>query len=161
MKDAELRGHILDYYYKRRREAWSLPKPEDLGLNVSDIDILYVADQLGEKNLLEWRRQGSHGKINVGMGKINSFGIDVVEGNIQPPLKIEFMQNKTINITGSTNVVVGDNNTTKQSVQELVRAIDMADGTPAQKEEAKSLLRNFLKHPLLSAIAGGAVGLLS
>ena len=160
MKDSELRGHILDYYYKRRRQSWSLPKPEDLGLEVSELDILHVATQLGEQNLLEWKKLGTHGNIHAGMGKINAFGIDVVEGNLQSPVKVEFVQHKTINVSGSTNVVVGDNNTVNQSVQELLRAIDQTRGTTEQKAEAKTLLKQFLEHPLVSAVAGGAIGLL-
>lgn len=160
MKDSEIRGLILQYYYDRRREGWSLPKPDDLGRGLTEQDILHVADQLAEHNLLEWRRQGSHGEIRVGMGKINAFGIDVVEGDAQTELKVEFVHNKTINISGSTNVVVGDNNTAMQSVQDLVKVIESSTGTPEAKEEAKHLLRRFLEHPLVAALAGGAIGLL-
>ena len=160
MKDAEIRGMILQYYYARRRESWSLPKPEDLGGGLSDKDILQVANQLAEHHLLEWRKIGSHGEIHAGMGKINAFGIDVVEGGAKTELKVEFVQNKTINITGSANVVVGDNNHVTQSIRDLVNAIESSAGTPEQKNEAKGLLRRFLEHPLVAAAAGGAIGLL-
>ncbi len=160
MKDAEIRGLILQYYYARRRESWSLPTPHDLGAGLTENDILQVANQLAEHNLLEWRKLGSHGNIHAGMGKINAFGIDVVEGSARAELKVEFVQNKTINITGSTNVVVGDNNTVTQSVRDLLSAIECSNGTPEQKAEAKSLLRRFLEHPLVAAVAGGAIGLL-
>lgn len=160
MKDAEIRGLILRYYYDRRREGWSLPKPEDLGSGLTEQDILHVADQLAEHGLLEWRKLGSHGNLRAGMGKINAFGVDVVEGDARTELKVEFVQNKTINITSSTNVVVGDNNAVSQSVRDLVTAIDSSSGTQEQKAEAKSLLRKFLEHPLVSSVAGGAVGLL-
>ena len=161
MKDSEIRGLILRYYYDRRREGWSLPKPEDLGGGVTEQDILHVANQLAEHHLLEWRKLGSHGNLRAGMGKINAFGVDVVEGGARTELKVEFVQNKTINITGSTNVVVGDNNAVSQSVRELLTAIESSSGTPEQKAEAKSLLRRFLEHPLVSAVAGGAIGLLA
>jgi hypothetical protein len=160
MKDAEIRGLILRYYYERRRQSWSIPKPEDLGGGLSEQDILQVADQLAEHGLLEWRKLGSHGTIRNGMGKINAFGVDVVEGTAKTQLKVEFVQNKTINITGSTNVVVGDNNAVTQSVRDLLSAIDSSSGTPEQKAEARGLLRRFLEHPLVAAVAGGAVGLL-
>lgn len=162
MKDSEIRGLILRYYYDRRREGWSLPKAADLGsgLTLSDEDVLHVADQLAEHGFLEWRKQGSHGKIRTGIGKINAFGIDVVEGGVQSELKVEFVQNKTINITGSQNIVVGDNNHVSQSVRDLVGLIDQSTGSPEQKQEAKGLLRKFLEHPLVSSVAGGAIGLL-
>lgn len=161
MKDSEIRGLILRYYYDRRREGWSLPKPEDLGGGISEQDILHVADQLADHNLLEWRKLGSHGNLRAGMGKINAFGVDVVEGDARTELKVEFVQNKTITISGSTNVVVGDNNAVSQSVRDLLAAIESSSGTPEQKAEAKNLLRRLLEHPLLSAIASGAVGLLT
>jgi hypothetical protein len=160
MKDSEIRGLILEYYYARRRDGWSLPKPEDLGHDLTETDILQVADQLAEHNLLEWRKLGSHGEVRAGMGKINAFGIDVVEGDAQADLKVEFVQNKTINISGSTNVVVGDSNTVTQSVHDLLNAIDSSTGTPEQKAEAKNLLRRFLEHPLVAAVVGGAIGAL-
>jgi hypothetical protein len=160
MKDSEIRGLILSYYYARRRESWSLPKPEDLSGDLTEQDILHVANQLAEHHLLEWRKQGSHGNINAGIGKINAFGIDVVEGGAKTELKVEFVHNKTINISGSTNVVVGDNNTVTQSVRDLLTAIESSSGTQEQKVEAKGLLRQLLEHPLVAAVAGGAVALL-
>lgn len=108
----------------------------------------------------------NYGKIGFGLGKINSFGIDVVEGNVTPAIKVEFVQhtnNSTVNITGSTNVIAGnsitgDNNTL--TLSGLEKAIESADATPQAKEEAKTLLRKLSEHPLVSAIIGGAVGLL-
>jgi hypothetical protein len=161
MKDNEIRGRILRHYYDRRRQRWSLPTPAELEIDVTDQDILQVCDQLGEHNLLEWKGVKSNGIVARGMGKINAFGIDVVEGTRSPDIKVEFVESKTINITGSQNVVVGDGNVAHQSVRDLIAAIDGAEGSQAQKEEAKSLLRKFLEHPLVAAVAGGAVALLS
>jgi hypothetical protein len=168
MKDSELRGYILQYFYDRRRDGLSLspPKPADLGVEVTEQDILYVCDQLGEHNYLEWKATKSNykssGIIVNGYGRINAFGIDVVEGNVTPAIKVEFVQhnNNTVTITGSTNVnnIIGSNNTL--TLSELAKAIESATATPQEKEEAKTLLRKLLEHPLVSAIAGSAVGLL-
>lgn len=160
MKDSEIRGLILQWYYNRRREGWSLPEPADLGHGLDEKDILYVSDQLAEHNLLEWKKVGSHGEILTGMGKINAFGIDVVEGDNKADIKIELVQNKTINISGSSNVVIGDNNIATQSVRDIIAAIENSTGTPEHKSEAKGLLRQFLEHPLVTSVAGGALGLL-
>lgn len=162
MKDTQLRGIILGRYYDRRREGWFLPKPEELGVEVTSQDILAVCDQLGEHNLLEWKVRKDHGVIHAGMGKITAFGIDVVEGEAVADIKVEFVQNKTINISGSNNVVVGDNNSQSISnhVSGLLSIIDSANATSDQKDEAKGALRKFLEHPLVAAVAGGAIGLL-
>ncbi|MGR0481560.1 MAG: hypothetical protein ACTFAL_09205 [Candidatus Electronema sp. V4] len=172
MKDSELRGYILQYFYDRRRNGLTLspPKPADIGVEVTEQDILYVCDQLGEHNYLEWNGRKfnykSSGKILSGYGRINAFGVDVVEGNETPAIKVEFVQhtnNSTVNITDSTNVIAGnsitgDNNTL--TLSGLEKAIESADATPQEKEEAKTLFRKLLEHPLVSALAGGAVGLL-
>jgi hypothetical protein len=112
--------------------------------------------------MLEWRVSKSHGIVNFGMGKINAFGIDVVEREATPDIKVEFVQNHTVNITGSTNIIVGNQNVqaVNQIVHDLVSIIDSTTAPPEQKKEAKSLLRKFLEHPLLVAVAGSAIGLL-
>ncbi|VVT49233.1 hypothetical protein UYSO10_2721 [Kosakonia radicincitans] len=38
--------------------------------------------------------------------------------------------------------------------------INSSQGTPQQKEEAKGLLRKLAEHPLVTAIAGGVIGLM-
>ncbi len=173
MKDSELRGYILKYFYDGRRKGELItPKPADLGVDVTEQAILDVCDQLREKNLLQWKpfksvMADSFGKITAGTpGKITSYGIDAVEGNATTDIKVEFVQhtnNSTVNITGSTHVIAGnsitgDNNTL--TLSGLAKAIESAEATPQEKEEAKTLLREFLEHPLVSAIAGSAVGLL-
>ena len=163
MKDTELRGHLLQAYYERRREDWFVPTAEELGVNVSEQDILQVCDQLGQHNLIQWQSHDSLGEIDAGMGKISAFGIDVVEGEATPDIKVHLVQNYTINVTGSTNVVVGDHNsqTITDSVKHLIATIESSGASMVEKAEAKSLLRRFLEHPLLSALAGGAIGLLT
>ncbi len=169
MKDSELRGYILKWYYERRRDGLlqSPPTPANLGVEVTKQDILYVCDQLGEHNLLEWKSiRPQNASIIEGFGRINAFGIDVIEENVTPAIKVKFVQhtnNSTVNITGSTNVIAGnsitgDSNTL--TLSGLAKAIESAAAPPQAKEEAKTLLKKFLDHPLVSAIAGSAVGLL-
>ncbi|XOF33745.1 MAG: hypothetical protein ACL93V_00120 [Candidatus Electrothrix sp. YB6] len=168
MNDTELRGLILQYYYDRRRKSsLPAPKPADLDVEVDEQDILQVCDQLGEYNLLKWTASkftdyDSLGEISFGLGKINAYGIDVVEGVATPDIKVKFVQhnNNTVTISDSTNVnnIIGSNNTL--TLPELVKAIESADATPQEKEEAKTLLRKFLDHPLASTIAGKAAELL-
>lgn len=161
MKDVELRGIILKKYYEKRRGQIFTPKPDDFSPPVSLEDILAISDQLAEHGLLEWKAIRRFGDISIGLGKITAFGIDVVEGEATPDIKVEFVQNKTVNVTGSSNVVVGSHNTlnVNQHVAELARFIDNSVGTTEQKNEAKGLLRRFVEHPLVTSVAGGAIGL--
>lgn len=162
MKDTQLRGIILAKYYERRRGQIFTPKPEDFDPPIAIEDILAISDQLGQHGLIEWKVLKSFGGISAGFGKISAFGIDVVEGEATPDIKVEFVQNKTINVSGSSNVVIGDHNqmSVTQHISELARVIDNSGGTPEQKAEAKGLLRRLVEHPLVAAVAGGAVGLL-
>ncbi len=162
MKDTELRGIILRCYYEKRREAMFTPKVGDFQVQVALEDICAISGQLGEHGLITWKSIRSFGGVSFGLGKITALGIDVVEGVVVPDIKVEFVQNKSINITGSSNVIVGDHN--KQNIAnhitEIARAIEASQATPEQKAEAKSLLRTFVEHPLITSVAGGAISLL-
>lgn len=162
MKDTQLRGIILAKYYERRRGQLFTLKPEDFDPPIPIVDILEISDQLGQHGLIEWKVFKPISGIADGRGKISAFGIDVVEGEATPDIKVEFVQTKTVNVTGSSNVVVGDHNqlTVTQHIAELARVIDNSSGTSEQKAEAKSIIRRLAEHPLVAAIAGSAVGLL-
>ncbi|MBE2257322.1 MAG: hypothetical protein IAE88_00595 [Rhodobacteraceae bacterium] len=162
MKDTQLRGIILGKYYEHRRSRFLTLKPEDFDPPIAIEDILAISDQLGQHGLIEWKALESYDGIEAGLGKITAFGIDVVEGEATPDIKVEFVQNKAITVTGSSNVVVGDHNqmSITQHVAELARVIDNSNGTPQQKAEAKGLLLRLVEHPLVASIAGGAIGLL-
>jgi hypothetical protein len=161
MKDTELRGILLQKYYEHRRGRYFLPKPEEFDVPISEIDIIAVSSQLGEHGLLDWKELKTLNSI-WGNGKISAFGIDVVEGAAKPDIKVEFVQNKTVTISGSSNVIVGDHNQQNIShhVTALEKAIDASSATPEAKQEAKGILRRFAEHPLVTSLAGGAISLL-
>lgn len=66
----------------------------------------------------------------------------------------------TINIHGAQSVQVGDHNTQNivSSFEALVKKIESADLPPAQKQEAKSMLRKLLEHPAVVAVMGALAG---
>src|SRR5690606_17242414 len=110
MKDTELRGIILQCYYDKRRESMFTPDEKDFQEQVTIEDICAISEQLGEHELITWKHIKQFGGISFGMGKITALGIDVVEGVRSPDIKVEFVQNKSISITGSSNIIVGDHN---------------------------------------------------
>jgi hypothetical protein len=162
MKDTELRGIILQCYYEKRREAMFTPEVTDFQEQITLEDICAISEQLGQHGLITWKVIRNFGGVSFGLGKITALGIDVVEGVSTPDIKVEFVQNKSINISGSSNVIVGDHN--KQNIShhitEIDRAIEASQATPEQKVEAKSLLQTFIEHPLVTAVAGGTISLL-
>lgn len=66
----------------------------------------------------------------------------------------------TINISHSQGIQVGDGNIQNivTSFEILAKAIDSADASVDQKQDAKAKLKTFLSHPLTAAVLGSAVG---
>ena len=65
-----------------------------------------------------------------------------------------------VNISHSQGFQVGDHNVQQivASLHTLISQIDAADAPPQEKRDAKNRLRDFLAHPLVSAVIGGASG---
>ena len=164
MKDTDLRGALLNQLYEMRRNRGYMPKESDFTMEFPFSDVVRIAQQLEEHGLVQAsfvRTLGGREPIMTEC-RISALGIDTVESGASPNLRINLAPQQNITITGSSNVIVGNNNqqTVTHSVQELVRVIDSSTATPEQKEEAKGLLKKFLEHPLLAATAGAAIGLL-
>ena len=64
----------------------------------------------------------------------------------------------TINITGSHNIQIGNQNVQNivGSFELLTKALDSSDALPEEKTEVKSRLQAFLSHPLTQSILGSA-----
>lgn len=163
MKDVELRGLVLTKLYEKRSARGYVPKSADFTPRIDDSEICRIARQLHEHQLVKANiAESFDGDTQLIAIGITARGADVVESERSPDISIEFMNHQTVNISGSSNVVVGNNNqqTITHSVQELVKVIEASAGTPKEKEEAKGRLRAFLEHPLLAAVAGGAISAL-
>lgn len=161
MKDTDLRGIILQKFYEERRAVNFFPKPSDFNPVLDVVDMVRISQQLKDHHLLDVQIRRFHDGSGVVGGRISAHGVDVVEGEVNPEIKVHFVQNHTVNISGSSNVVVGDHNqqNVTHHIEGLIKAIDSSNATPADKAEAKSRLQTFLEHPLVSAIAGGAISL--
>lgn len=150
MTDYELRGELLRKLYERRQEGF-VSIGADGFQNSVERDEARIAQQLVEHGLITFK--AANDRLG-GRAQITAQGVDVVEGHAKPDI--------AINISGSSNFQIGDHNsqTIHAGVQALVETINTSDADPSEKAEAKSLLRQFLEHPLVSAVASGAIGLL-
>ena len=158
MTDSELRGIVLRRFYDRRLEQFFEVKLNEFDDQFSFVELQNICRQLSEKGLVgKWHPAMTGGGPSVGIGQITAEGVDVVEGNTTAPISITFDHSSTVAVTSSQNVQIGNNN--NQNVvgqfQILVDAIDASNATPAEKLEAKSLLRKVLEHPVVAAIVGG------
>lgn len=158
MRDQDLRYELLKELYESRSE-----EDVQIGLgamqNQAQSERIRIANQLAECGLISFQVLNRH---LGGLARITAAGVDVMEGAVKPPIAMNIDQSQTINISGSSSFQVGHGNTQeiRAGVSMLLSAIEKSDASTQQKEEAKSLLRKFLEHPLVAAVAGGAVGLL-
>lgn len=71
---------------------------------------------------------------------------------------VPLSRSPTINISHSHGIQIGDGNMQHivGSIQMLAQAIDAANASPQAKAEAKSKLKDFLAHPVTTAVLGAA-----
>lgn len=118
-----------------------------------------IARQLAEHGLIKFQM------LNLHLGGLATItaedGVDVMEGAVKPPIAMNIDQRQTININGSSNFQVGHDNTQEiqAGVSILLSAIEKSDAPPQQKKQ-RHCSENFWSTHLVSAIAGGAIGLL-
>jgi hypothetical protein len=86
----ELRGLLLEKYYQRRKERLIVLQPSDFDGKLSGLDIMTVAGQLADHQLIHWRSNPGSGGIGGGMGTITAAGIDVVERRLPAPMEIQW-----------------------------------------------------------------------
>ncbi len=164
MKDIELRGAILEKLYQKRKDpSFRAVASTMLIPGLTDEEFSRICEHLREYKLidvLEWHEVDN--TTYMQFVKISARGIDVIESEIPPDIGIEIMRNQNINISGSQNVVIGNNNSQeiKNHIIELAQAIQASDASERDKEEAKGLLSRFIEHPLVTSIIGSAVGLI-
>lgn len=151
--DTELRGQVLRAFYERRMSrAPQAPNTSWLSEETTNSELYRICKQLGEHGLINWSPLISDG----GVGEITAHGIDVIEGQRQSDIAVQLVHNYTTNISGSTNVIVGDNNKQEVSAafQELLHAIDSYAGSDAEKAKSKSLLAQLAKSPVFAQVVG-------
>lgn len=162
MTDNELRGIILKWFYEHRKEGIIVPESANFNPPIESDDLYRICDQLSEHNLLDWKPISGQlsGTVKTihGAGKISANGVDAVESDGKSsPIAINF---QNISISQSQGVQIGDGNVQSISniIEQLIWKIDNSNYTEAEKIEAKSRLKSFLEHPLVTSIIGGLAG---
>jgi len=153
MKDKELRGVILEYFYKMRRKGFFQPEPENFDPPIPEEDLYRICEQLNEHGLIHFKSinfVSNRGKgssfIVHGTGMITAKGVDVVEDE---------GKNSPINLSITNNIF---NQSFIFDIEQILLKINVADATDEQKHEVKSRIKAFIEHPLVGNIIGGIVG---
>ena len=157
MKDTELRGVVLEWFYRRRDSDWVTPRHNEMPEAVEFQTFMRICDQLSEQNMLHWKPIGADNASYLGgAGKITARGVDVYEGGgLRGSFPIELPVLQTINISHSQNIQIGSYNTQQLVVmfEQLLQQIEESPAAPEEKREAKGRLAAFLKHPIVSSVA--------
>jgi hypothetical protein len=153
MIDAELRGMVLQDFYSRRNTI--------APVHVSDILILLngndenritgICRELDLYNLIDWQEQ-DHGPSSF--GSITPDGVNVFEGNLGAPINMILPASNGADVLALAS---GSGPTAPSlEVNKLLVDIDLADASPLEKVEAKSLLIRVAGNPLVQTVLATA-----
>ena len=157
MKDSVVRGRLLQLLYERRDEGsiafgrleQAVPPPG----GISRRDWLRAVAQLSEYGLIDWTSledKSGMGQLS-GFAKINDFGVQAVEGGVAPPIRI----------SESPRTTVPKQRKITQALEKVIAAINQADLSEKEKNEAKSSLRKLLSSKAAAKVLGAGAQSLS
>jgi len=154
MKDSVVRGCLLQLLYERRSEGsipfghgeQAIPPPE----GISGRDWLRAVAQLSEYRLIDWtplEDQSGMGLLS-GFAKINDFGIKVLESGVASPISISIDESRRTTVPQQQQAPIAASIPQQQAItkalEKVITAINQADVSEQEKNEAKSLLRRLL-----------------
>jgi hypothetical protein len=164
MKDSVVRGCLLQRLYERRGEGsipfghleQAIPPPG----GISRRDWLRAVAQLSEYGLIDWtplEDQSGMGLLS-GFAKINDFGVEVLEGGVDPPVSISIDKSRRARVSKREQAPIAGGTPQQQAITEALEkvliAIDQAKVSEQEKNEAKSLLRRLLSSKAAAKVLG-------
>ncbi len=164
MKDSVVRGCLLQFLYERRSEG-SIPfghaeqaVPPPAG--ISRRDWLRAVAQLSEYRLIDWvplEDQSGMGLLS-GFAKINDSGVKVLEAGVAPPIRISIDETRRTTVPLKQQAPIAPSTPQQQAVtkalEKVITAINQADVSEREKNEAKSLLRKLLGSKAAASVLG-------
>jgi hypothetical protein len=167
MKDSVVRGCLLQLLYERRGEG-PLPfgQAEEAVAPPAGInrrDWLRAVAQLSEYRLIDWvplEDQSGMGLL-AGFAKINDLGVKVLEAGVAPPIPISIDKRRRTSVPRQEQAPIAASTPQQQAITEamekVITAINQADLSVEEKNEAKSLLRKLLgSKAAVSVLGAGA-----
>jgi hypothetical protein len=164
MKDSVVRGCLLQLLYERRSEGsipfghleQAIPPPG----GISRRDWLRAVAQLSEYGLIDWtplEDKSGMGQLS-GFAKINDFGVQVIEAGVAPPISISIDESWRTAVPQQGQAPIAASTPQQQAiteaVEQLITAINQADVSEQEKNEAKSLLRKLLSSKAAAKVLG-------
>lgn len=164
MKDSVVRGCLLQLLYERRSEGsipfgridQAVPPPG----GISRRDWLRAVAQLSEYHLIDWtpvEDKSGMGQLS-GFAKINDFGVKVLEGGVEPPIRIATDKSERTGVPRQKQAPTATSTPQQQRItdalEKVITAIDQADLSKREKDESKSLLRKLLSSKAAIKVLG-------
>ena len=163
MKDSVVRGRLLQLLYERRREG-SIPfgQGEQAVLPPGGInrrDWLRALAQLSEYHLIDWASVEDQSGMGLmsGYAKINDFGVKVLEGGVASPISISIDKSRRTTVPRRqtpTALSTPHQQMIMEALEKVITAINQADVSGQEKNEAKSLLRKLLSSKAAAKLLG-------
>ena len=145
---------MLQLLYERRREGsipfghgeQAVPPPE--GINRRDW--LRAVAQLSEYSLIDWtplEDQSGMGLLS-GFAEINDFGVQVLEAGVASPISISIDESRRTTVPQQQQAPIAASIPQRQAItkalEKVITAINQADVSEQEKNEARTLLRKLL-----------------
>jgi F0F1-type ATP synthase epsilon subunit len=163
MKDSVVRGLLLQLLYERRSEGsiafgrleQAVPPPG----GISHRDWLRAVAQLSEHGLIDWSPLEDKSGMGLlsGFAKINDFGVKVLQGGVEPPIRISIDEARRTAVPQQEQAPIAAS-TQQQNItdalEKVITAINKADVSEQEKKESKSLLRKLLSSKAAAKVLG-------
>ena len=164
MKDSVVRGCLLELLYERRSEGFlpfgrteqAIPPPG----GISRGDWLQAVAQLSEYRLIDWTPLEDNSGMGLlsGFARINDFGAQVLEAGVVPPISISIDKSRRTVLRRKQEASIAANTSQQQAITEamekVISAIDHADVSEREKNQAKSFLRKLLGSKAAAKVLG-------
>ena len=164
MKDSVVRGCLLRLLYEHRtQDSTPLGRGEQaVGPpgGISRRDWLRAAAQLSEYGLIDWSPLEDKSGMGLlsGFAKINDFGVQVIEAEVAPPIPISIDEIWRTALPQQEKTPIAASTPQQQMITEalekVITAINQADVSEQEKNEAKSLLRKLLGSKAAAKVLG-------
>src|SRR6478736_5468159 len=164
MKDSVVRGCLLQLLYEHRGEGL-LPfgqaeqaVPPPAGINRRDW--LRAVAQLSEHRLIDWTPLEDKSGMGLlsGFARINDFGVKVIEAGVEPPIRVAIDKSRRASVPKQEQAPIAPSTPQQQMIadalEKVITAINQADVSEQEKNEAKSLLRKLLSNKAVAKVLG-------
>jgi hypothetical protein len=163
MKDSVVRGCLLQLLYEHRGEGL-LPfgQGEQAVLPPAGInrrDWLRAVAQLSECRLIDWTPLEDKSGMGLlsGFAKINDFGVKVLEAGVESPIPVSIDKSRRPAVAQreqTSREKRSQQQAITDALEKVITAVNQAEVSEQEKNEAKSLLRKLLSSKAASNMMG-------